>query len=142
MAVLFSVGSIAIAIFEIESEVFHGFALKLLDDAGVDHRRGGSPDSHGCSESVRVSAILLQHTKRRRAETRRRVRPEQMRAAIDCVDGLSTMGQRLHARELTRLESPFQWRHPRSAVPSIARRDARRSPGRRCTWTMLRRQAC
>ncbi len=142
MAVFFRIGSIAVAIFEVESEIFNRLSAKLLDDAGVNSG-GGLPDSDRRGKRVRVSGVLLKRTQRALTKTPRRVRLEKVRAAIYGVDRLSPMGSELaRAAAYTRLESAFQWMHRRSAGRSTARKGAPRSPVRRCTSTTSRRRAC
>ena len=122
MAVLFRIGSISVAIFEVESKIFNRLSAKLLDDAGVNSG-GGLPDSYRRGKRVRVSGVLLKRTQRALTKTPRRVRTKKVRAAIYGVDGLSTVGRSLHGRQRTRLESAFQWMHRRSAGQSTARKD-------------------
>ena len=86
--VLLGVGTVAVAVLEIDAEVFHRLAAELLSDAVV-HRHGqlrGEPDRGG--EGFGVRGVLVEAAQRQVAELAGRVGAEQVGAAVDGVHGL------------------------------------------------------
>ena len=97
MAVLFGVRTIAVAVLEIDAEVFDRLAPQLLDDRARTCRANAAVDAVARSSSAgasvaRVGRVLVERRQRQRAELRRRVRAEQMRAAVDGVHRLPVAG--------------------------------------------------
>src|SRR6478672_11021314 len=89
MPVLLVIGAIAVAILEIEAEIFDGLAPQFLDNARVDFFADVNAD--GATQGFRVRRILFQGTQGDRPEFPSRVRAEQMRAAVNGMDGLTTI---------------------------------------------------
>src|SRR5436190_7641412 len=98
MTVLFSVRSDPVAILEIESKIFNGLALQLLDDAWIDCRGRARLDADGGRQRLRISGVILERGERTGTEARCRIGAKQVRATIDHADGLTTMSGGLHAR--------------------------------------------
>ena len=76
MAVLFRVRAVAVAVLEIQAEVFDRLAAELLDDPGVHALGGSGIEAEHRDERRAVGRVLAQDAQRRGAEFRRRVRPE------------------------------------------------------------------
>ncbi len=89
MPILLGVGAAPVPVLEIDAVVLDRLALQLLDDARVDPRsqRLREPDRGG--EGVRVRRVLGQRVERQRAELAGDVGAEEVRAAVDRVDGLA-----------------------------------------------------
>src|SRR5207244_10078699 len=89
VAVLLVVGTVAVSVLEVDAEVFHRFAAKLLDDARVNRLRLRAIDADGGRERRAVRRVLLKRAQRELAQLLRRVGLEQLRAAVDRVHRLA-----------------------------------------------------
>ncbi len=92
VAVLFGVGPDAVAVFEVDAEVLDRLARELVDDPRAD--RSGEPGLVGrkrerAGERTGVRRVLVENRARDRADLRRRISLEEVRAAIQAVHGLA-----------------------------------------------------
>ena len=89
VAVFFGVRPVAVAVLEVDPEVLDRLARSL----STTRARIVSPASRGAqaeraARTIGVGRMLVERRQRERAELRRRVAPEQMRAAVDGVHRL------------------------------------------------------
>ena len=90
VAIFLCVGSVAVAVLEIDAEVFDRLASKLLYDTCPNRtRKLRRLEAQGPCKRRGVWRILVEHTARSDAELSCRVRAEQMRAAVNGVDRLT-----------------------------------------------------
>ena len=92
VAVLFVVGAIAVAVFEVDAEVFDGFARELLADALVDLGGEVAANADRFGERRGIGRVAVERLQRELAELLRRLGREQMRAAVDGVHRLARAG--------------------------------------------------
>src|SRR5262245_24547789 len=86
MSVLFRVGSIAVAVLEIEPEVLDRLTPELLDDAGAD--RVAVVEAQRARQRLAVRRMLVQRLQRQLAKPRRGVAFEEVGTAVDGVHRL------------------------------------------------------
>ena len=92
VAVLLRVGTDAVAVLEIDAEVFHRLALQLLLDPAVDDLGDAGIDSDRLREGGGVRRVLRERLEGEVSELSGRVALEQVRAAVDRVHGLAGPG--------------------------------------------------
>src|SRR4051794_13024934 len=88
MAVLFVISAVAVAVFEIDAEVFHRLAAQLLHDACIDDIAEARIETDGIAQRGGVGSEVVEGAEGERAEFLRRVALEEMRAAVDGVHRL------------------------------------------------------
>jgi hypothetical protein len=91
VAVLFGIGPIAVAVFEIQTKILDRLAPQLIAGAFVDAvgQRGGH--SHGSCEGRGIRRVVVERTDGGRPEPRRGIGLEEVRAAVDGVNRLTAV---------------------------------------------------
>ncbi len=90
MAVLLVVGSVAVAILEVDPIVLHRLAPQLLHPSAVDGVRDPCIcEVERCSQGIRIRGVPLEGAQRHRSQLPRRIGSEEVRSSVDRVDGLA-----------------------------------------------------
>jgi hypothetical protein len=89
MAVLLAVRAVSVPVFEVEPEVLDGLAFQLLSNQRMDPAGEIAVETGHSGQVVGGGAPLSERLKRKFPELLCSAGPEQMRAPIDRVNGLS-----------------------------------------------------
>ena len=88
-SVFLMVGPVAVAVFEVETEVLYRFARQLVRDPRMDGRRQARViEAEGLGQGRGIGSVALHELQRYVAQFSGRVGTKQVGAAVDRVDGL------------------------------------------------------
>ena len=92
VAVLLGVGTIAVAVLEVDAEVLHRLPLELGHHPRMDADGEVARQSEGVAEDMGVGGVLAQRAQRQLTELARGVGGEELGAAVHRVHGLTLPG--------------------------------------------------
>src|SRR5262245_50668474 len=90
--VFFLIGSVAVAVFEVDAKVFDRLARQFFGNALPDFLGMNIADADRARERERIRAVLFENAHRLLAELSRSVELEELRTAVDGVHGLPLAG--------------------------------------------------
>ena len=91
MVIFFLIGAVSVPVLKVDPEIFDGLALQLFDNSLVEDflLLRGSPEFERLRECPRIRSVLFKRLQRDVAQLPGRVGFEDLRAAVDRVDGLT-----------------------------------------------------
>ncbi len=150
VAVFLGVGAIAVAVLEVDAEVFDRLPPELLDDARIDHVGERARQAEYAREGLRTRGELGERVERERSQPGGGVGVKKVRAPVDRMDRLASAGlPRIAPREggVGGLQALFGSGHdlvgkcrPRAQVVSFQKR-SRRLPQTRRRYAAVDRRS-